>query len=510
MFAVPSPRAATGSVLRRLENTVSTAPAAARRTAAFIRGCGALLCLIVSLAVACPSVAQIASAEASPVTTLQVSLGKSAAVTMTGDVERIVVAQPDIAKVDQIGPHSLFIIGRDIGATNVLVYGRNAKLLEVINIQVGYDAAQLRGELAAMLPGEHIQVSNLNGGLLLRGFVTTPQAAAMASDLAERAAGSDATSILDVRPDQVLLEVQLIEASEETLRDIGVDVGVVGSDVAFRSGSGVIGAGPPHSVASVAGQLAGRKLDAALRSLEQRGSARIFARPQILALSGETASFRAGGEFPFPVPTRDGVTIEFKPYGTAISVLPTVQSNGLIRLDLTAEVNSIDPRNSLRIGNFTVPALSTRRASTSLELRDGERFAFAGLFSETEQDQVSQTPWAAKLPVVGHLFRAVRTKDQHLQLAIIVTAHVLEGPNTGASTPMDPDSLLADRPDVASAPTAPESIPEPRPRGLLSRIKSSPLVTMVTRRVTTLAHMAAQGPRKALGMVESFARRVVA
>eukprot|EP01035_Chromulina_nebulosa_P060443 gene60443-82700_t len=127
-------------------------------------------------------------------------------------------------------PHliHLYVIGREIGSTNLLVYGAGAKLLQVVNIEVGHDRDQLQADLAVTLPGETIHVSNLNGGLLLRGAVSSPQAAAMANDLAERAADGDVLSVLDVRPDQVLLEVQLVETSEEHLREIGIDLSVAG------------------------------------------------------------------------------------------------------------------------------------------------------------------------------------------------------------------------------------------------------------------------------------------
>ena len=466
----------------------------------FARSCGAVLCAFLTLAFALPATAEILSSEAVPTTALRVTVGKSAPLVVTGDVELIVLSQPEIAKVDQVGPQSLYVIGREIGATNLLLYGPNARLLQVVNIEVGYDGLQLQQELAATLPDERITVENLNGGLLLRGTVSTPQAAAIANDLAERATAGGVISILDVRPDQILLEMQLVEVSEETLRDIGVDLGVQGSGVSFGSGTGLIGIDPPQSLIAGSGRLAGLDLNALLRSLEQRGSARILARPQLLALSGEKASFRSGGEFPFPVPTRDGVTVEFKPYGTAISVLPTVQTNGLIRLDLSAEISSIDPRNSLRIGNLTVPALSTRRAATSLELRDGERFVLAGLFSEAEQDQVSQTPWAGNLPLVGNLFRAVRTKSQHMQLAIIVTAHVIDGPDARAAMPMEPADLLADAADAGPLQFAKQATAEPRPKGLLKRLRSS-LVASISHRLALISRQTLDVPARAWGFL---------
>lgn len=458
-----------------------------------------MLWLVLALASSVPAAAEILPSDPGPVTTLHVALGKSAPLLVTGTVERIVLAQPEIASVDQAGPDSLYVIGREIGATNLLVYGPDARLLQVVNIEVGYDDVQLQDDLAATLPGQAIKVSNLSGGLLLRGSVSTPQAAALANALAAQAAGGDVISILDVRPDQVLLEVQVIEISQDGLRDIGLDLSAIGSGAALQSGSGLIGADAPQSRVGARGRVAGLDLTAVLGGLEQRGAARVLARPQLLALSGEMASFRAGGEFPFPVPTRDGLTIEFKPYGTAIAVRPTVLDNGLIHLELTAEVSSLDPRNSLRIGNLTVPALSTRRAASTLELRDGERFMLAGLLSETDQQQTSQTPWAADLPLVGQLFKAVRTRHQQLQLAIIVTAHVVGGPDAAAAT-LDQAPAQAIPPEKAVADPI-----KPRRPGLLTRVTSLPLVKTISRHLTLIANRTFESARHTL---EGLARRV--
>lgn len=457
------------------------------------------------LGLARPATADILESDPSPATTLHVAVGKSVSLTATGNVGRIVLAQPDIASIDQVGPRDLYVIGREIGATNLLIYGAGSELLQVVNIVVGYDSAQLQDELSAILPNEKITVANLNGGLLLRGSVSTPGVAAIANDLAERASAGEVISILDVQPDQILLEVQLVEISEDDLRDIGVDLGARGSGVALSQETGLVGIEQPQGLISGRGRFAGLDLDAAVRTLEQRGAARILARPRILALSGETASFRAGGEFPFPVPSRDGVTIEFKPYGTAISVQPVVQGNGLIRLGLTAEVSSIDPRNSLRVGTLTVPALITRRASTTLELRDGERFVFAGLFSEAEREQADQTPWFAELPGVGSLFRSVRTRRQSLQLAVLVTAHVIEGPNADQPSPLTSrDVGIEAAPNAVVQATAP---PVSSPRGLLARIGSSPLVRSLYRGIASISDVSMKAPRTVWAFAGKLTKR---
>lgn len=478
----------------------------ANLASAFVRCALVLICVAMSLLFVLPAAATELSPEASLTSTLHVAVGKSAPLKVAGMISRIVVSQPEIARVDSAGPDDLYVMGRDIGATNLLVYGPDETLTQVINIEVGYDGVQLQDDIDAVLPGEKIRVQTLSGGVLLRGSASDAQAVALASDLAGRAAGGDVISLVDVRPDQIQLEVQLVEASEDDLRDIGIDLGAAGSGILLRTGVAPSPTNVPHGALSLNGSVGSLDLNAALRVLEQRGSARILARPRLLALSGEAASFRSGGEFPYPVPTRDGVTIEFKAYGTAISVRPTAQANGLIHLDLSAEVSDIDPRNSVTIEGLTVPALNTRRATTRLNLRDGETFMFAGLFSETELTQRSGTPWAADLPVVGSLFKAVRSRNQRLQLAIFVTARVIGEPDPAEVAPQVPEDLTLREPAPETLPATP---PKPEPKGLRKLLKSSPVADAASRRLASLFHTTIKTPGKMWARLENWSRKII-
>lgn len=476
--------------------------ARARSAARWLLGRG----LGAALALCClqPAAAQTLLPTPAPTETVTLSVGKSEPLTLDGPVSRIVVAQPETAKVAVAGPGSVYVMGRDVGATNLLVYGPGDRLLQMLDVNVGYDGRQLQADLRDALPGERIEVATLSTGLMLRGSVSTPEAQAVALDLAERAAPDAVISTLEVRPHQVMLEVQLVEASEEDLRDIGFDLSATGPRLTVSSGSGLIGVSPPHDTIRIHGTAGDLGLDAALRALETRGAARILARPQLLALSGENASFRSGGEFPFPVPSRDGVTVEFRPYGTALAMRPTVQANGLIRLELTSEVSSLDPRNSLRVQGLTVPALMTRRVSTTLEVRDGQRFLFAGLFSEADERQAAQTPGLGDLPGLGALFRAGRDRSQRLQLALIVTARVIDGPNTDAGTPLEPEQLL----DASADTPAPKADPS-KARGR-PKLGEAPIVRALSRRVATLTRALAEAPAQAWSTARVWSRNLLA
>ncbi len=489
----------------RPEGFLSTVRSSGLRALAIGRTLGAAVAAVAALA---GSSAQAADAEylppeASAVSTLHVPMGKSAALRVNGPVGRIVVAQPEIAQVAAAGPHGVYVMGRDIGATNLLVYGSGSELLQVVNIAVGYDGVQLEDDLRAALPDERVTVETLNGGLLLRGQVSSTEAAAAVTALAEHAAPGAVVSQLDVRPSQVMLEVQLVEISDETLRDLGAQVTADGAHLALRSGSGLVGSAAPQVRARAHGDLAGLDLAATLQALEQRGEARTVAQPRLVALSGEKAGFLAGGEFPYPVPQDDGkITVQFRPYGAKLDVVPTVQTNGMIRLRLASELSSLDGRNALRLGNVTVPALLTRRAATTADLKDGETLLIAGLFQDGSETQSNGTPY------LGRLLASERYKSQRLQLSLMVTAHLVGG---GASDARQAQDLArADELTRREVDPDPPSPPKAQAAKRLPRfIAKSPLASAVVTRATEVAHKVLDLPRKGWTLVQTWTRRAV-
>ncbi|HET6970779.1 MAG TPA: pilus assembly protein N-terminal domain-containing protein, partial [Phenylobacterium sp.] len=334
-----------------------------------------------ALMAAAPAAAEDVASEAAPSITLHVPVGKSAALPVSDQVTSVVVGQPDTAKVGVSGPHGLYVMGRDVGATNLLVYGPNARLLQVVNVDVGYDAQQIEADIAEALPGEQIRVVDLSQGVLLTGQVSSSEAARTALDLAERSAPDAVVSHLEVRPSQVLLQVRLVEASSSRLREIST--ALAASDrVHFGAvvGGGLIGPEAAFTQIEAPGGAGRFDLDARLQALEQKGELHILAQPTLAALTGERASFRAGGEIPYPVPEgRSRVTIQFRPYGAGLVFQPDVQANGFIRIRLTTEVSAVDPAHGVRLYGVNTPALLTRRVSSAADMRDGETLMFAGL-----------------------------------------------------------------------------------------------------------------------------------
>lgn len=398
---------------------------------------GALAALLTLMAAA-PVAAEPFSAEAARSRTITVPRNKSLSFRLDTPASKIVVAQPETAQIVATTDRSFYVRGKELGSTNLLIYGAGGQLMEVVDVRVGYDADALTADLAAALPGEPIKVTNLGEGLLLSGEVSNTAAAARALGLAERFAPKAVTSALTVRASQqVVLEVRVLEASRDALKEFGINFEATGSRVMVRTGSGLIGGLEPSGLLGIRGSLGGVTIDAYLSALEERNVVRTLARPNLVALSGSKASFLAGGEFPFPVPSdEDTIAIEFREYGVKLDFEPTVQDNGLIRLRVAPEVSQLDPRGGIQVLGVQVPGLTTRKTETTVELRDGESLAVAGLFQEDYTNAVRDIPGLAEVPVLGALFRSARWRKRETELVIIVTPRLAAA---GDLAPHKPD-----------------------------------------------------------------------
>lgn len=355
---------------------------------------------------------------------------KSAALRLSEPAAEVVVSQPGIAEIVATTDQSFYVRGKAIGSTNILVYGAGKRLVEVIDIKVGYDTAALRADLTSIFPDEKIEVRNLADGLLLTGEVSDGGVARRAEIIAKRYAPEVSSTLRARGSQQVLLEVRIIEASRRALSEFGFDLQVNNqSGINFSSGSGILSGQASAGKLTVTSKVGGGSLTATLSALEAKGVIRTLAQPNLVALSGEQASFLAGGEFPFPVPQGDRqIAIEFRPFGVNLNFLPTIADNGLIRLKVSPEVSQLDMAQSLRLNGFDVPSLSVRRASTTVEIAHGESLAIAGLFQQGYSNSVRQMPGAAKIPVLGALFRSTRWQKDETELVIIITPRIASGP----------------------------------------------------------------------------------
>jgi len=319
--------------------------------------------------------------------------------------------------------------GKQLGVTNILIYDAQHRLAQVVDVRVGYDVESLQSDLNTALPGEKITAANFAGGILLTGDVSTSSAAARADEIAERYAPKQVQSDLTVQAaQQVEVEVRVLEASRTAVKDMGLDINVSNGNngFTFASGSGLAsGLNPRASIGVVHATTGPWTIDAALNALEAKGAIRTLARPNLIAMSGQEANFLAGGEFPYPIPNgQNGVTIDFRQFGVKLNFTPVVEDNGEIQLKVAPEVSQLDPADGIRIQGFQVPAITIRRASTQVELRDGESFAIAGLFQRDYHNTINQVPGASNLPILGALFRSSDWQRNESELVIIVTPHL--------------------------------------------------------------------------------------
>jgi pilus assembly protein CpaC len=242
-----------------------------------------------------------------------------------------------------------------------------------------------------------------------------------------------------------------VEASRNAGRELGINWNVVAKNVSAATGA-FVGAGAVGPIASLAsgsspfgvalGRIVGNgvQVDAMIQALEAKGLVRRLAEPNLIALSGDTASFLAGGEFPIPVASdRNTVTVEWKKFGVGLAFTPTVRENGVINLKIEPEVSQMDPSTTIQIGGLTIPSLTVRRANTTIELRDGQSFAIAGLLQTITTADQSQFPWLGDVPVLGALLRSTSYQKRETDLAIIVTPHLVQParPGDGLKTPVD-------------------------------------------------------------------------
>jgi pilus assembly protein CpaC len=386
---------------------------------------GALACAVAASA-ALPMVAHADTMASEPALrrTIHVPRDKSLSFRLGQPATRIVIAQPEIAKVTGTSDRSFYVQGIEFGSTNMLVYGPGGRLHEVIDVRVGYDAEGLQEDLVAAFPGEPIRVRNLGETILLTGEVSSTGVQDKAEKIAGQFAPEAVISRLTVKSSQqVILEVRVLEASRNALQDMGVNLDVFNESFRVLTGTGLIGGlAPPHANVSTFGGVGRTNIDTTLQALEEKGVIRTLAKPNLVAISGQKASFLAGGEFPFPVPRKvDEIVIEFRPYGVKLNFLPRVKDNGWIEMMVEPEVSELDFNNALTISSITVPALTVRRASTTLELKPGDTFAMAGMFQREYENTVQQTPGLANLPVLGALFRSARWKRNETELLILVT-----------------------------------------------------------------------------------------
>ena len=388
---------------------------------------------------------------------------------------KAIVGSAAIVDVLPMSNQVLFLQGKKLGATNVSIFDADARLIEILDVEVAIDTAGMQQKIQASTGIKAIRVSANGSQVILTGLVPDTVVADRALEVARGMAGDAVVNAMQVAPaQQVLLEVRFLEVSRSAGRDLGVNWfgGTAGGTRGFNTGSPgtdspITSAGPGAGgvpVFTTAGTLLNNtttgpfatvlasvfkngnaSLDVLVTALEQKGLVRSLAEPNLIALSGDTARFLAGGEFPFPSvqPGSAGgapiITTEFKKFGVQLSFTPTVLSGGVINLRVEPSVSELDFTNAITISGTQVPSLITRDARTTVELRDGQSFAIAGLLQTRNIRDLSQVPWIGSVPVLGALFRSTNYQQQETDLVVIVTPRLVApaAPGQRLASPLD-------------------------------------------------------------------------
>jgi pilus assembly protein CpaC len=378
-----------------------------------------------------------------------VPLNKSRVLRVSRPFAELRVGNPDIADVLPLTTQNLYILGKAPGSTSLSILAPDRNPIAVIDLMVSYDTESIKRRMFELMPSEQIEVRGSAGTVVLSGTVSGANHAANAQAVAESFAPGKVTNLLQVKgSQQVMLAVRFAEMKRTISKELGVNTSLItdGNDgeFTFQTGRLLSGAGVGNLFGStgVTDVIVGdTTIEATLDALEEKGLVKVLAEPNLIALTGETASFLAGGEFPIPVSqgsqTRDtaesdnaftgtGVTIEYKEFGVSLAFTPTVIGGDLINLVVAPEVSALDPASSVVVDNLEIPGLTTRRAKTTVELRDGQSFAIAGLLQSDFSDNIRAFPWLGDLPIIGALFRSTEYQKGETELVIVVTPHLVK------------------------------------------------------------------------------------
>jgi pilus assembly protein CpaC len=365
--------------------------------------------------------------------------GKSIVLRSTAPVSRVSIAAPAVADFLLLSANEIYITGKAAGTTNLTLW-QNKKLVAIFDLEVAYDLSRLKQQMHKILPDEEaLQVIATNDSITLSGKISSAvnlsQAMALAKAYAPEGQVNNFVEVGGVH--QVMLEVRVAEMGKSTTKRLGINfaaqkgdqfaVSLLGGLADFSPATGGL-LGFSEAVSALfrfdTGDVTWTGL---IDALMEDGLVKILAEPTLITLSGQSANFLAGGEFPVPVPQGLGtVGIEYKPFGVGLIFTPTVLSKDKISIQVTPEVSELDFSTGVLIEGFVTPGITTRRASTTVELGDGQSFAIAGLLRETVLTDISKFPLLGDIPVLGSLFQSKTFQKRESELVIIVTPHLVK------------------------------------------------------------------------------------
>src|SRR6266704_291687 len=397
---------------------------------------------------------------------LHILVGKSVVVNVQAPITRVLSSNPSVIETLATSPTEIVVEGRAAGSSSLILWDQSGRS-QMLDVVVDVDVAGLRSAIERSYPDQHIDVQADGGRLILTGKVTDPK---MIEDLTKMATVYsnqivNSLSLAVSHDRQVLLEVKFAEVDRTRFSQVGVNLFSTGAgNTLGTTTTGQFGGFGTQHITDIAGpgthngpftseQTINNVLNiflfrpdihfgAVIEALQQKSVLQILAEPNLMAINGQKATFLAGGEFPFPIVQPGNgftaVTIQFKPFGVRLEFTGNIASDGTIRLHVAPEVSTLDFTNALAIQGFTVSAISTRRAETELELKDGQSFGIAGLLDNRAQAQLSKVPGIGDIPVLGQLFRSRNINKSNTELLVLVTPHIIDPVHTSTPPPANP------------------------------------------------------------------------
>ncbi len=396
-------------------------------------------------------------------------VGKSVVIDFPRDIKDVLVANPKTANAVIRSSRRAYVIGNEVGQTNVFFFDADGKQMVGLDIAVTRNLNGIRAAIKQVLPDSDIRVEGIGDGVILSGIVSSQADAQQAFDIATRlvntgsadavASGAKVVNAIVVRGhDQVLLKVTVAEMDRTVIKQLGVNLsGSVGYGTAvvnFNNTNPFPINGTPSG--SFGGSLRG--VTATLQAMEQAGVVHTLAEPSLTAISGESAHFLAGGMFPYPSVSSCTTTpcppiIQFQNFGVSLTFSPVVLTEGRISLHMSTEVSQLDPQNSVTVSGTTVPGLSVRRADTTVEIPSGGSLAMAGMIEDQTKQTITGFPGVMEVPILGSLFKSRDYLNNRTELVVLVTPYIvravaqkdLSRPDDGFADPSDPATVLLGR-----------------------------------------------------------------
>jgi pilus assembly protein CpaC len=453
-------------------------PAAAQTTAPTADGRGAVVVAPQNPTRTLRGGASQIAANGAPIV---LEVNKGTLIRLTAPAATVFIANPDIADVQVKSPSLIYISAKSPGETVIYAVDASDSVLLNSPVRVEHDVSRLRSSLRQLAPGEQISADSVDGNLVLSGVVSDAGKAdkvrALASSIAGEVKGSQVINRMTVAtPNQVNLQVRVAEVEVNKLSEIGVNWTKAFNDA--TSSVGFLTTNPVTLMAETTnslrvGKLTGQSASALISALEQEGFITSLAEPNLTAMSGQTASFLAGGEFPVPIAGSSAttgsfptITVEFKSFGVSLAFTPTVIDANHLNLRVRPEVSELSTVGEVSVpltstATVTIPALTVRRAETSVELASGQSFALAGLLMHTSQQLVSKVPWIGDIPIVGALFRSDRFQRGETDLVVIVTPYLVQPSATRLAAPTDGLVLPSDAQRVLFSDKYRQGLPGP-------------------------------------------------